>query len=277
MRNPTQTQGNTIATNAIPRRVARGLALAIGILPLAAPAAAWAVLPLISGVSLSKAADGSYTAAITGRHLGAAPAGIPCTACTLGVLNVAALATRPTPQAVNVLSWNASAVTISGIRVDQGDTLRIGIFNPALQASAAWAGAVGKLAKTTPRITGVAFTGTGPTLQITVTGRGFGPPIAAVGSTTNSPFLVVSSFNAAAPYIDGWPWNAGFCGAGECDGVTVNYVSWSDTQIVLGGFGSSYGNNWQVGSGDPVCIGVWPSTSTSNGTTGGRMVCRRLH
>jgi len=28
---------------------------------------------------------------------------------------------------------------------------------------------------------------------------------------------------------------------------------------------------------DSLCVGVWPSTSTSNGTTGGTTKCTRVH
>ncbi|MEF8762214.1 hypothetical protein, partial [Stenotrophomonas sp. A3_2] len=141
---------------------------------------------------------------------------------------------------------------------------------------AAWTGLTARNT-TLPQISSVASTGSGATRVLTITGSGFGPAPSAVGSTTDTPYLVITTFNRNAPYTDGFPWNAGFCGGSDCNGVTATYTSWSDTQIVIGGFGPAYGQgNWSANPGDTVCVGVWPSTSTTNGTTGGRFKCARL-
>jgi hypothetical protein len=111
---------------------------------------------------------------------------------------------------------------------------------------------------------------------LTITGSGFGDAPDVIGQNTNSPFFVFTDYDAEAPGTNGFPWNAGFCGANDCDGVTIGYVSWTDTQIVVSGFGSEYGGNYQVNPHDAFCVGIWPSSSTSNGTTGGSIKCRKL-
>jgi hypothetical protein len=112
--------------------------------------------------------------------------------------------------------------------------------------------------------------------MVTITGSGFGDAPPQVGQNTDGPFFVLTDWNATAPFTEGFPWNAGFCGTPDCNGVTMGYVSWSDTQIVMQGFGDEYGNNYLANPGDAFCVGVWPSTSTSDGTTGGSFKCSRI-
>ena len=57
--------------------------------------------------------------------------------------------------------------------------------------------------------------------------------------------------------------------------MLVNLKSWSDTEIVMNGIGNNYGVDWIVNPNDAFCVGVWPSTSTSGGTTGGTFACGR--
>jgi hypothetical protein len=86
-----------------------------------------------------------------------------------------------------------------------------------------------------------------------------------------------SDINNASTGTGGGRWNAGYCGAYECDGVTLNYASWSNTQIVMSGFGGQYANgSWYVNPRDAFCVAVWPSTGQSDGTTGGVAKCGRL-
>lgn len=256
---------------------ARRLACAAAGIALAASAAHAATpTPRILGITLQATAPGLYSATITGTNFGAAPAGVPCTACTPLALQIVDIATQPRRLALDVTAWSDTSVTVANLPAAAGTALRATIYNAALGTTESWAGLTARN-RTLPVITGIATAGSGATRTITITGSGFGPAPAAVGSTANTPYLVVTTFNRAAPFTDGFPWNAGFCGMTDCNGVTTTYTSWSDTQIVIGGFGGLYGNGaWTANPGDNICVGVWPSTSTSNGTTGGRYRCARL-
>jgi hypothetical protein len=247
-----------------------GLVFAIA---LSAPAQA-AHLPRIQGVVFSGSA-GNYTATITGLYFGPTPGDIPCTGCQPQELQVVDLASQPAQQVFNVSAWTDTSITLTGIAVADGDALRIAVYNQTAANVGAWGGRVSR-SKGTPHIGSMVTTGSGQSLTLTISGSGFGDAPPEVGQNTNSPFFVFTDFNATAPGTDGFPWNAGFCGANDCDGVTIGYVSWTDTQIVVSGFGTEYGDNYLVNPRDAFCVGIWPSTSTSNGTTGGSIKCRKI-
>jgi hypothetical protein len=240
----------------------------------AAPASAGLHLPRIQGVAFSGSA-GNYTATITGVNFGPTPGGIPCTACQPLQLQLVDLASQPAQQVINVTAWSDNSITVTGIAIAAGDALRIAVYNQTVGNAGAWGGKVSR-SKGTPHIGSIVPSGSGQTLTLTINGSGFGDAPDVIGQTTNSPFFVFTDYNATAPGTDGFPWNAGFCGANDCDGVTIGYVSWTDTQIVVSGFGGQYGNNYLVNPNDAYCVGIWPSTSTSNGTTGGSIKCRKM-
>ena len=102
---------------------------------------------------------------------------------------------------------------------------------------------------------------------ITITGSGFGtnPRIAAVGdgsvdtiacnTTTSSLDIHDNGANADS-------WYAGRTVCGYPDGIGIYIVSWTDTRIVLGGFGAALGNDsypstWNIAVGDPIEIDVF--------------------
>lgn len=242
--------------------------------PQAAHAAA--TLPKITHIALTWTIDGTYSATITGTNFGVAPGDVPCTSCTPAELRVVDISSQPTQQMVNVTSWTDTSITVTEAPLAYGDAVRVEIYNSALNANAAIGGRVGKLAGTA-KISRISTSGTGQNLVVTINGSGFGPAPSAVGTVGDSPYLLLTDFNVQAPYADGYTWNAGFCGANDCDGVYLNYASWSDTQIVINGFGGQYGYPNQVNRSDSLCIAVWPSTSTSDGTTGGTTKCTRAH
>jgi hypothetical protein len=235
---------------------------------------AGATLPKISHIAVTPNFDGTFSATISGTNFGVAPGDVPCTACTPAELRVVDLSSQPTQQVVNVTSWSDTLITITEVSVASGDAVRVQMYNGALNATAAMGGHVGKLAGTAV-ISSISTSGTGQNLVITINGSGFGPAPSVVGTNGVSPYFLFTDFNVAAPYADGYTWNAGYCGANDCDGVTVNYASWSDSQIVINGFGGAYGYPNQVAKHDSICVGIWPSTSTSNGTTGGTTKCTR--
>jgi hypothetical protein len=231
-------------------------------------------LPKIQGVSFS-GSPGNYTATVTGENFGPTPDGIPCTGCQPIQLQVVDLASQPQQQVINVTDWSDTSITVTGIAIPDGDALRIAVYNQTAGNVGAWGGRVSRN-KGTPHIGSIVSSGTGQSLTLTITGSGFGDAPDVIGQNTNSPFFVFTDYDAEAPGTNGFPWNAGFCGANDCDGVTIGYVSWTDTQIVVSGFGSDYGVNYVVNPRDAYCVGIWPSTSTSNGTTGGSIKCHKL-
>jgi hypothetical protein len=250
---------------------------ALAALSALAPDAAHAavVLPRIMHIAVTPDLDGTFSATISGTNFGVAPGDVPCTSCTPAELRVVDLSNQPTQQTLNVTAWSNSSITITEVPVAVGDAVRVEIYNAALNATAAMGGHVGKSASTAV-ISNISTSGSGQNLVITIDGTGFGRAPSVVGTTGVSPYLLLTDFNVHAPDTNGYTWNAGYCGASDCDGVTVNYASWSDTQIVIDGFAGQYGYPNEVYRFDSLCVGVWPSTSTSNGTTGGTTRCVRL-
>ncbi|MBV9571765.1 MAG: hypothetical protein JO056_11040 [Alphaproteobacteria bacterium] len=243
-------------------------------LGIAAQTQAAPLRPRIDSVLIT-GSPGNYTATLSGANFGAAPDGIPCDACAPEQLQLVILQSQPHRQSINITDWSDTSITITGIPAARDDALRIAVYNQLLGSVSARGGDVGKR-KGRPRIMHVHAVGSGKTLSLTIEGSGFGDAPPQVGQNTNSPYFVFSDFNAQAPFTEGFPWNAGFCGAPDCNGVTMGYVSWTDTQIVMSGFGDQYGNNYLANPGDAFCVGVWPSTSQSNGTTGGSTKCRHI-
>jgi hypothetical protein len=240
---------------------------------LLAPANAAVSVPHIKDVAFS-GKNGNFTATITGTDFGAVPDGIPCTSCQPLQLQVVDIVSQPAQQIINVTSWSDTSITVTGIAAKKGDSIRIGVYNQTLGNVDTWGGPVGTQKKDTPRVTSITRSGSGATLTLTITGSGFGAAPSGIGDNFSSPFFVFTDYNAALPGTDGFPWNGGFCGANDCNAVLINMTSWSDTQIVMGGFGDMYGNDWVVNPHDAFCVGIWSSQSTSDGTTGGTYACR---
>ena len=219
--------------------------------------------------------NGNFSATITGTDFGVAPDGIPCTACQPLQIQIVDIVSQPAQQVINVTSWSDTSITVTGIAANKGDSVRVGVYNQTLGNVDTWGGPVIAQKKSTPIITGIAKSGEGVNLSLTITGSGFGPAPAGIGDNFSSPFFVFTDYNIQLPGSDGFPWNGGFCGQNDCNAVLVNISSWSDTQIVMDGFGNSYGNDWVVNPHDAFCVGVWSSQSTSDGTTGGTYACKR--
>jgi hypothetical protein len=241
---------------------------------LSATAHAALQLPKIKNVKFS-GDNGNYTATITGKNFGVAPSGIPCNACQPLQLQIVDIASQPLQQVINVTSWSDTSITVTGIAVSKHDSMRVGVYNQTLGNVSTWGGPVRSQAKNTPIVTGIAQSGKGQNLTLTITGSGFGPAPAGIGDNFSSPYFVFTDYNAQLPGTDGFPWNAGYCGANDCNEVLVNISSWTDTQIVMDGFGSFYGNDWIVNPKDAFCIGVWSSKNQNDGTTGGTYACSR--
>lgn len=82
---------------------------------------------------------------------------------------------------------------------------------------------------------------------ISISGTGFGRFRPYVG---DSPFIRISNLSAK--------WNAGSSRDRPFDKIGLAVLSWSNTQIVLGGFRGAYGRGlWQLHPGDHLLIQVW--------------------
>jgi len=105
-----------------------------------------------------------------------------------------------------------------------------------------------------PVITAVSPVVNQATQTITITGSGFG---------TKAPYSGDSSFIAFQDQTANW--EAGYTGDGvSADGnlVTMAIGSWTDTSIVVTGFGSYYGvGGWTFNAGDTVKVSVWNANS----------------
>ena len=124
-------------------------------------------------------------------------------------------------------------------------------------------------ASTAPTITSVSTIAAIDAQTITITGSGFGntaPQTAPVPSGDGS--VDTNACNVNTPslaIIDSGPgsdsWSAGRETCSNTDAIGIYIQSWSDTQIVLNGFGTSLGTNgastWNIAAGDPIVVSVW--------------------
>jgi hypothetical protein len=100
-----------------------------------------------------------------------------------------------------------------------------------------------------PKITSVSKISAQQYQTITITGSGFGTQAAYTG---DSDYIAFSDITRN--------WEAGYAPDGNTGYLIVN--SWVDSQIVLGGFAGSYGeNDWTLNIGDKVEIRVWNAQS----------------
>ncbi len=236
---------------------------------LLAAAPSWAALPIISKVAFKKAGT-TFSVTITGNQFGTAPSGVPCTNCAIAEFSLVEAAQLVTPVSYNITSWTNTSITLTDAAVSVGDTVFVAAKNDTLKNIASWAGNVpGKVTTPNPKITKVTFSGSGATLQITITGTGFGAAPAGVPGTTDIPYLEYLEWGVKDPMQYNYPWGAGWNGQGLTDTVTFNYKSWTNTQIVIGGFGGAYGTDGFIATkGDPYVFLLWQTPGIVAGSTG---------
>ena len=110
---------------------------------------------------------------------------------------------------------------------------------------------------------------------IVISGGGFGntPPqtvalsdgsVDTVGCNTTTPSLVISDSGGGKD-----TWAAGHQTCNNSDAIGVYLVSWTDSQIVLSGFGSALGTTssspYLIAAGDPIAIAVTGPNGAGNG------------
>jgi Flp pilus assembly secretin CpaC len=161
-------------------------------------------------------------------------------------------------------AWSDSTIAVSGFGGQPGDAVIFALWNSSTQLGAAWGGTVPTSA-TTPQITSVQLVGSGSNTQIVVEGSGFGPSPST---------LPAGGFFGDLNFFRFWDFRSPCNGSSSLfkagfgsDAVTLGYQSWSDTEIVISGFGGTYGEGCATyQDGDPVAIAVW--NTQGGGVTG---------
>jgi serine/threonine-protein kinase len=218
--------------------------------------------PRIASVRFSESAGG-YALTIAGSGFGSPTVSSPYTG---GVPNfrigdatqAAEWGYRRGRNHLTFTSWSDSVVAVSGFGGQPGDAVIVVLWNAASGTAATWGGNVPTTA-VTPRIASVRISGTGPNVRIVVQGSGFGPAPATMPAEGSSGNLKYFHFLDFRSHCGGkaWLFDAGFRG----DSVTLGYRSWSNSQIVISGFGGTYGEGCAVYQpGDPIAIAVWNTT-----------------
>jgi hypothetical protein len=170
---------------------------------------------------------------------------------------------------LNYLFWSDTNVVVSGFGGQPGDAIIVAVWNADSGAGATWGGKVpgGAL---TPRIRWVRLSGGGRDLHIIVRGEGFGPPPADLppsGSPGHSRYFSFQDFHGHCGFASSL-FSAGGRGwdTAKLDAVGLIFESWSDTDIVISGFGDGYGAGCATyEAGDPVAVALWTSASIDRG------------
>ncbi len=164
-------------------------------------------------------------------------------------------------------SWSDSAIAVSGFGGQPCDAVTIAVWNAASHNAGTWGGNV-PCSVSPPRITSVDLSGTGANLQIVVHGTGFGPapsnmpPPGTAGDLNYFWLMDFRSHCGASSSL----FEAGFeRWGGSPDAVTLHYRSWSDDQIIVSGFGGTFGTGCaSYQAGDPIAIVVYNTEDTSD-------------
>ncbi|MCL4449585.1 MAG: IPT/TIG domain-containing protein [Actinobacteria bacterium] len=251
----------------------------------------YANAPVIQSVQFSNnsvtcSTNCTYTLTVDGSGFGSPTITVPCSS-SCNASNFATMDyAKATPFQNNLTyqTWTNSQIVVGGFTGTPGDGVDVTLWNSATYLGAAWGGNIPIAPVGTPQITSVSFSGSGATTQMTVNGSGFGSAPTQLGSgpftgdinqfefvdwrwydcgsgsnTTNNEGIGQGSFMAG---FNGW--GASNPNADLPNSVTLNYQSWSNTQIVVNGFSSSYGQGCNLLSpGDPISITVWNSSDTS--------------
>jgi hypothetical protein len=163
------------------------------------------------------------------------------------------------------VSWFDTQIQVSGFAGNPGDAITVTVRNTNSGQAAVWGGNVPPTSSGTPEITAVQFSGTGQNLQITILGVGFGgAPVPMPYTGDLDQFFFENqrtTCSGSSQFNAGWT----FWGLMSPSAVTLNYESWSDTEIRISGFAGQYGQGCStVGSGDPVVIGVFNGQATGH-------------
>src|SRR6185437_343546 len=161
-------------------------------------------------------------------------------------------------------SWTDTRIVVNGFGssfnasdiLAAGDTIAIEVQNTKSTEFTIWTGMLRAgvspapdFGGPTPVITGVRFSNIGPNMRIEVDGGGFGSPAVTmpyVGEVSNFLFTDMTH-----------NWSFGQPGQGN-----LQYTSWTDTRVVINGFGTSFNASYALAAGDSVAIQVQNAKST---------------
>jgi hypothetical protein len=206
------------------------------------------------------AVGSSFNVSITGQNFGNSPVSLPCDSCAAPELKFIDNANFRVIETPNILTWTDTSITLSDVTGEKADSISLVITNDTLNSIAT---AGGNFPGKHPTIKNVTFSGNGKNLVMTITGSGFGSAPSGVPGSTDIPYFQFLDWRA----VDGY--SAGYVGQGYTDTLTLNYASWSNTQIVINGFGSEYGDDgWTAKRGDPYIITVFEPPGKTPGQTG---------
>jgi hypothetical protein len=222
---------------------------------LAAPTSGYAeTVPTISKLRLVQKQDG-VTVRIFGARFGASPVTLPCRKCNITELKLYYFVGNPQgPQSVDIKQWNDSYIELSGLTSTPGNTAVIAIKNDSL-------GKGGKTVDATinlpggpqgPKIRRISFHRQHKHLKIIVDGRGFGAAPAGIPGNIDTNYFQFWIW-VTNGIQSNYPWSAGHPG----NSVTLNYESWTDSRIVITGFGPDYhggSEDWVARPGDAVAV-----------------------
>ncbi|HVC80747.1 MAG TPA: trypsin-like peptidase domain-containing protein, partial [Chloroflexota bacterium] len=171
---------------------------------------------------------------------------------------------QPGRGALQYTSWTDTRIVINGFGstfnggdiLTAGDNLSILVQNAASNEFMIWTGILRSEASPapdfggpTPMVTGVHFSNIGPNMRIEVDGGGFGQPTFTMPYVGELPDFLFTDVTHN--------WSFGQPGRGP-----LQYTSWTDTQIVINGFGSTFNSGDVLAAGDKVAIEVQNSRST---------------
>jgi protein involved in polysaccharide export with SLBB domain len=223
-----------------------------------------AAAPSITDVYVSRIGQNMHIE-LDGAGFGAAPTTLPV------VYNLAQFKFTDTTQGswtaggngspvyLQYTSWTDSRIVIDGFgsqygsqyKMSVGDTVSIFVQSTkAGSGSATWTGTLESTPAPplhaggpTPQVCTVKFTEIGQNMQIVLDGAGFGTAPTTLPVVYNlAPFKFIDTTQGG--------WNAG----GNGSPVYLQFSYWTDSHIVIDGFGSQYGTTYKVADGDAVSI-----------------------
>jgi len=223
--------------------------------------------PRVASVSFSQIGQNMHIE-VAGSGFSTAPVGLPAVA-NLSVFQIADITQgnwcaghTNCPVSLQYTTWNDGLIVIDGFgpqyganvtnKVAVNDAVSIYVQNAHGPEFMVWTGVLQASPAPgpdpggpTPRVASVTFSQVGATMHIEVDGSGFGTQPIGLPATTN-----IAQFQLQDVTQAGW-----CAGHVNCP-VTLQYTSWTDTKIVVGGFGPQYGGLNQVVSGDAVSFYV---------------------
>jgi hypothetical protein len=243
------------------------------LLVLLLPQLSAAQTPQIASVKFS-GSPGNYTLTINGNGFGSSTVHLPFTGdvSNFRIGDAAQVSNGEwgytgDSNFLTYNSWSDKIIQVSGFGGQPGDAVTIALWNASSQIAVTWGGNVPTKAPK-PVINAVELSGDGQNLEIFVDGQGFGPapsslpPPGTPGDVNNFSIIDFRSHCGASSSLFG-AGNEGW-GMGSPDPVTLYYESWSDSQIVISGFGGSYGTGCATyQAGDPLAIIVYNSNDSS--------------